>query len=176
MAGGLLTVAILPLAVGITLFISRGGPQGGAPRTPALFLLERGSFMSTVVLTALGFAVLEALFQGSSGSTMARIGAMAYFFAAVLLVSAEALGLGQRGGSTYPLIVAYVLMALLGQAIIGAAILQSGLLPAWIGWTTTVWNLAWLIILPLATPGDMYFPILHHLMPLLIGIPLLWRG
>lgn len=173
-AGGSLALAVVPLAVGIALFIGRGGLQGRAQRTPGLFILERGSTVSAVVLTALGFIVLETIFQGSPGRTAARIGAMAYFFGAVLLAAAEAMSLAQSGTVTYPLIVIYVALALLGQAAVGAAIVQSGLLPAWIGWTTIVWNLSWLIILPLATPADVYFPVLHHLMPLLIGVSLLW--
>lgn len=176
LAGGLLSVAFVPLALGITLFLSRGGLQGAAPRTQALFILERGSILTAVILTALGFLVLEMMIQGSSESAMVRIGAMAYFFGAVVLVTAEAMGLIGNGISTYPLIVVYVIMALLGQAAIGLAIVQITLLPAWVGWATIVWNLAWLLILPLGTPGDVYFPILHHLMPLLIGIPLFWKG
>ena len=34
--------------------------------------------------------------------------------------------------------------------------------------------LRWLVILPLATPKDIHFPVLHHVMPLVIGIALLW--
>jgi len=103
------------------------------------------------------------------------VGASAYFFGAVLLVAAEAMRLPE-GQASYPLIVVYVVLAFLGQAAIGGALLQSNLLPAWIGWTTVVWNVALLVILPIVTPGDIYFPVQHHLMPLLIGISLLWRG
>jgi hypothetical protein len=45
---------------------------------------------------------------------------------------------------------------------------------AWIGWATIGWNLVWLLVLPLATPRDIYFPVLHHVMPLVMGIALLW--
>jgi hypothetical protein len=175
-AGALLTVAVIPFAVGATLYFARVGPQGGASRTPALFIVERGSIMTAVILTALGFVVLEAILEPSPGGALGRVGAAAYFFGAVLLVAAEAMGLSASGTASYPLIVVYVVMALLGQAAIGAAILQSGLLPAWVGWAAVAWNLGWLVVLPLAKPRDMYFPFLHHIAPLLIGVPLLMRG
>lgn len=173
--GAFLVAAILPLALGVSLFLGRNGVQGSAPRSAALFVWERGSIVTAVVLTALGLTLLDAHLQGTGGRVMARLGAGAYLFGAVLLVTAEATRLPQ-GEASYPLIVVYVMLALLGQAAVGAAVVQGGLLPAWIGWTTIVWNLAWLIILPLVTPGDVYFPVLHHLMPLLIGACLLWRG
>lgn len=174
-AGALLVAAILPLALGLYLFISRNGVQGGMPRSPTLFMWERGSILAAVVLTALGLVLLDAHLQDTSGRVMARLGASAYFFGAVLLAAAEAMQLPVRQAS-YPLIVVYVVLALLGQAAIGGALLQSNLLPAWIGWMTIAWNLILLIVLPIVTPGDIYYPVAHHLMPLLIGVPLLWRA
>ncbi|HEX6269330.1 MAG TPA: hypothetical protein VFZ43_03775 [Anaerolineales bacterium] len=103
-AGGLLALAIVPLCVGITLFVSRGGLQGNTPRTLAFYILERGSILMSVILTALGLMVLETIFQGSAERTAAHIGAMAYFFGAILLVVAEAMSMTQN---TYPLIVRY---------------------------------------------------------------------
>jgi hypothetical protein len=174
-AGALMVAAFVPLTLGIFLFLSRNGIQGGAPRSTAHFVWERGSLLAAVILTAAGLMVLETILQPTDGRTMARLGAGIYFFGAVLLVAAEAMQLPQ-GEVSYPLIVIYVVLALVGQAAIGVALLQSGLLPAWVGWATLAWNLAFLVVLPIATPRDLYFPILHHLMPLLIGLALLWRG
>jgi len=145
-AGALMVVAIIPLALGVFLFLSRNGVQGGAPRSTALFVWERGSILAAVVLTTLGLALFEAVLYETGGRVLARV------------------------------IVVFVVLAFLGQAAIGGALLQSNLLPAWIGWTTVVWNVALLVVLPIVTPGDIYFPVQHHLMPLLIGISLLWRG
>lgn len=171
-AGALLIAAILPLALGVYLFISRSGVQGGAPSSPALFVWERGFILAAVVLTALGFTLLEATLQETNGRVLARLGTSAYFFGAVLLATAEAMRL-PAGQASYPLIVIYIALAFLGQAAIGGALLQSNLLPAWIGWTTVIWNAGLLVVLLIVTPGDIYYPIAHHLMPLLIGIPLL---
>jgi hypothetical protein len=177
MAGSLMVLAIFPLALGVFLFLSRNGIQGGAPRSPALFVWERGSILAAVVFTAIGLVLLEGILQDTSSGVAARLGASAYFFGAVLLVVAEAEAIRLPGEQlSYPLIVLYVVLAFLGQAAIGAALLQSTLLPAWIGWTTIVWNIGLLLILLIVTPGDIYYPMAHHFMPFLIGIPLLWRG
>lgn len=172
--GVVLVLAFVPLTLGIFLFMNRGGIQGGEPRSTALFALERGSLMAAVVLTALGLMMFEKLFAVSGGAAFARLGAITYLMAAVLLITAEAMALPRRDYS-YPLIIVYVLLALLGQAAVGVGLIQSGLLSAWIGWATMAWNIAFLIVLPLATPKDMYYPFLHHLMPLLIGISLLLK-
>ena len=74
------------------------------------------------------------------------------------------------------LFLAVVCLAFVGQALFGASILRSGLLPGWVGWTTIVWNLAWLVILPIARPQDVYYPWLHYVAPLIIGIALLGKG
>lgn len=50
---------------------------------------------------------------------------------------------------------------------------MSGLLPAWVGWTMVAWNIGWLIVLPIFTPSNMYYPFVHFLPWLLIGIALL---
>lgn len=174
-SGALLVAAIVPLALGVFLFLSRNGVQGGAPRSTALFVWERGAILAAVILTAIGLVSLEGILGDTNGRVLARLGASAYFFGAVLVVAAEAMRLPE-GQASYPLIVIYVVLAFLGQAAIGGALLQSNLLPAWIGWTTIGWNAGLLVILPLITPGDIYFPVQHHLMPLMIGIALLWRG
>lgn len=179
-AGVFLVLAFLPMLAGVVMYVNRnfvpgevspGGPLSGE----AYVVWERSFLMAAVVLTALGLMVLEGGLKGSGGEVLARVGAGAYLFAAVLLVTAEALGLGQGATNVYALFVIYVLLAFLAQAAIGGALLQSGPLPAWIGWTTVVWNLGWLVLLPLVTSGDIYFPVLHHLMPLIIG-GALWFG
>jgi hypothetical protein len=166
-------VAVLP---GLLMFWIRGGHRGGAPPSPAYFVWERSFVIAAVVLTAIGFVLFEGHLQDTAGRTLARMGATAYFFGAILVVAAEALSLTLGYEKLYTLIVIYVVVAFLAQAAIGGAVLQSGVLAAWIGWVSIVWNLAWLVVLPLITPRDMYFPVLHHLTPLLIGGALLWRA
>lgn len=172
-------VLILSTAVqfpGLLMFWIRGGQRGGLPPTPAYYVWERGFILAAIILAAIGFALLEGLLQDTAGRTLARAGATAYLFAGILGAAAEALNLSRTGPSFYPVIVVYVVLAFLAQAAIGGGLLQSGLTAAWIGWVTIVWNLAWLVVLPLVSRQDIYFPVLHHVAPLLIGIALWWKA
>jgi hypothetical protein len=176
-AGAILLLSALAAVVGGLMFTARRGTQPDAPAPPArLLAAERGFFMAGAVLTAIGFVLLEGYFKNTAGNVLAQVGASAYLLAATLMVTAESLGLAPGQKYVYPLIVVYVVLAFLAQAAIGGALLQSHLLPAWIGYAAIAWNLAWLIVLPIASPADVYFPVLHHFVPLLLGIFLLWRG
>jgi len=157
------------------MFWIRGGIQGRPLPSQAYFVWERSFIMAAVVCTAIGFGLFEGCLQNTSGAALARTGATAYLFAGVLVVVAEALSLSQGFDKHGALIVVYVVVAFLAQAAIGVALLQSGVLRAWIGWLAIVWNIGWLIGLPLVSRRDIYFPVLHHFMPLVIGIALLWK-
>lgn len=63
--------------------------------------------------------------------------------------------------------VTYVVLGLAAQAAFGASILKTGLLPAWVGQTTVVWSLAWMVVLGLGIPAVVF------IMPALIGVVLL---
>jgi hypothetical protein len=166
-------VVVLP---GLLMFWFRGGERGGAPPNPAYFVWERSFILAAVVLTAVGFVLLEGHLQTSAGHVLARTGATAYMFAGILVVAAEALSPTLGYDKLYRLIIIYVVVAFLAQVAIGGAALQSGVLAAWIGWATILWNLVWLVVLPVITPRDIYFPVLHHVMPLVIGIALLSKA
>jgi len=119
--------------------------------------------------------LLQSAFQDTDGAILAIIGATTFFFGGVLGVAAEALMLTLGYEKVYGLIVVYVIIAFLAEAAIGGAVIQSVLLAAGIGWATIVWNIAWLIVLSLFSRRDIYFPILHYVMPLVIGIALLLK-
>jgi hypothetical protein len=163
---------------GVLMFSLRHGTAGGPPPNQPYFVWERSFFLAAVVLTAIGFVLLEGYLRNTNGSVLARTGATAYLFGGILGVAAEALTLSTGFDEPHflALINIYVVLAFLAQAAIGGALLQSGLLAAWIGWVTILWNLGCLVVLPVITPDDIYFPIFHHLMPLLIGSALLWRS
>lgn len=170
MAGAFLVLGFFAHAVGVLMFVSR---RGGVAPGPGFMAVERSSIMTAVVLTAIGLMLLDGHLQDTAGGILTRMGGTTYLFAGAVLLTAEAFALSQGEKNVYALIVIYVVLAFLAQVAIGGALLQSILLPAWIGWLTIAWNLGWLVILPIITPGDMYYPVLHHLMPLLIGVPLL---
>ncbi|MCC6188218.1 MAG: hypothetical protein IT318_04260 [Anaerolineales bacterium] len=161
---------------GLMMFVFRGGQRGGQPPTPTYYVWERSFIMAAVTLAVLGFVLLDGQLETTGGRLLARLGTTAYFFGGVLLVAAEALSLTFGYDKLYGVIVIYVVMAFLAQAAIGGALLQAGWLAAWIGWATILWNIAWLVALSLLSPRDIYFPVLHGVMPLLIGIALLWKG
>jgi len=172
-AGLFLVLTVVATGPGFAMFWLRRGHRGGPPRSRAHWVFERSSILSGVVLIAIGFMLLEGALQNTDGRVLANIGATAYLFGGVLLVAGEALSLTLGNEKLYPVIVIYVVMAFLAQAVIGGALIQSGLVAGSIGWITILWNIAWLIVLSLISRRDMYFPILHYLMPLVIGIALL---
>lgn len=168
LSGASLVGGFAVLVPGALLYLTR--PDTGL--SSARLVTERALIMAAVVLTAVGFLLLKEHLAGTAARAWVLIGAYLYLFGAVLIVTAEALWLsGAEPG--YALVVTYVVLALLAQAAVGLALVQSGTLPATVGWATVAWNLAWLIILPVTTPAEIYFPVLHHLMPLVIGSTLI---
>ncbi len=133
---------------------------------------ERGFVILAVLATALGLALLDDLLRAAGDVAVSRLGMVTYLVGAVIIVVAEASYIRNREW-VYPQIVLYVVLAFLAQAAFGAALVHTGLVAAWIGWATIIWNLAWLLILPLASRRDLCFPVLHHTAPVFIGIALL---
>jgi hypothetical protein len=176
-AGTLLALSFVVCMVGVVMFSARDGTAGQPAPSFAYFAVERGLFVGAVVIAALGLAALAALVGEVHGDVLvpARLAAATYAIATVVLLIGEASGLRSEH-PPYVLIVAYVLLAFLAQAAFGALLARTGFLPAWIGWAAIVWNVGWLVVLPIITPGDIYFPVLHHPIPLLVGIALLRRG
>jgi hypothetical protein len=160
---------------GVLMFWFRDGVSGRMPPSPAYYTWERSLILAAIVLTIVGFVLLEAHPELGDGRLLIRMGATLYMFAGVLGALYEVMELA-RTIPSYPLIVVSVILAFLGQAAIGGGLRQARLLALWLGWAAILWNLAWLVALPLLTPRDIYYPVLHHTMPLLIGVALLRRG
>jgi hypothetical protein len=178
-AGFFLVLSFVASLAGVVMFTIRGGPSGGTPPSHTFFLWERSFFMAAVILTAIGLVLLEGRLQNTDGRVLARTGATTYLIAGTLLVTGEAfrMSLGDVfEKQAYALFVIYVVLAFLAQATVGGALLQSGVLATWIGWVTIVWNLGLVVVLSVITPEDIYYPIAHQIMPLLIGGALLWRA
>ena len=176
-AGVLLTACFFVFLVGGVLFTARHGMAGQSAPNFAYLALERGFVLAAAVITAAGLLLFAALFgETHSGAVLpAWLAAATYAVATALLLVGE-LGMLRGGRFPYALIVVYVVLAFLAQAAIGVILLRTGFLPAWIGWAAIAWNLAWLVALPVLSPRDIYFPVLHHTIPLVIGIALLRRG
>ncbi len=147
-------------------------------------------FISGVIVTILGLAMLTTLFWDSGDRAFSPLGLIAFAFGAVLWVIHLAFRLridpwaAQETARTavlpefyvpltlwtHALFVIYTVLAFSAMVAYGGAVLTTHVLPQWAGWTTIVYSLAGLGLL--AFTGDAP-PFLHHLMPLLIGILLL---
>jgi hypothetical protein len=172
--GALLVLSVLLLIPGVVLYINRDNTPilGTVAEANALFQLERYFVLTSVIVSTLGLVMLETLLRGAGDRIFARLGMVGFLFGAVLIVVVEALILN-RQQIPYALGITYETLAFLSQAAYGASLLQTRLLPKWLGQASIVWNIGWLVVLTLA--NYHYIPLLHALMPLLIGILLLSR-
>lgn len=172
-AGLFLVLSSVVVFPGLMMFGIRRGHKGGAPPSAVYYAWERRFIMAAAIVAAIGFVLLAAPLQGTAGGILARVGATGYLIAGTFMAAAEALSPSMGYGKIYPIMHISVVLTFLAQAVIGAALLQAGLLAGWIGWATILWNLAWLIVLSLISPRDIYFPVLHYALPLVIGLGLL---
>jgi hypothetical protein len=168
--GSLLVLASLIGFVGVALFTANGR---GAPISPQLFVLTRTFILSAAITTALGLALLEGVLRDAGERVLSRLGLMGFVLAAAMIVVAEATLID---GGVYAASLAriYVALAFLAQAAFGGALLRAHILSTWTGRATIAWNLGWLVLLLVIDPGGGpgYYPVLHYIMPLLIGIEL----
>jgi hypothetical protein len=158
--------------VGGMLFTARAFWKWPAAQTQRYLRWERSFIIAAVVATALGLALLQGLLRDAGDSVFGTMGTVGYLLGAVVVVVAETSALDGREWPTVQ-ITFYVVIAFLAQAILGVALLRTGLVAGWAGWTAIIWNLGWLIIFAVLRPRDIYYPVLHHVAPLIIGIALL---
>jgi hypothetical protein len=135
---------------------------------------ERGFIIAAVLITVLGLVLLEDMLHTAGDSVLARIGLISYLFGAVIVVVAETNTLSGRNAVDSQIVI-YVILAFLTQAVFGVALLRTGLVAGWAGWATVIWNVGWLLVMVLVRPADIYYPVLHHVAPLIIGIALLMK-
>lgn len=173
-AGWILILSALIFLPAGMLFTSRAIWKWPAAQSQAYLYWERGLVMAAISAAALGLVLLDRLLEAAGDRILAPMGLAVFLIGTTLVLAAETFSLG-RQEMIYAPIVAFVVLAFLGEAAFGASILRTGLLPGWVGWAAIVWNLAWLVILPIARPQDVYFPWLHYVAPLTIGITLLIR-
>jgi len=171
--GLLLVLSALLFVVGGILYTGRAIWKWPVGQTHRFLLWERGFVIGSILVLTMGLLVLARLLDAAGSTILAPLGMVTFFSGVVVILVAEALFLSRQEW-VYPAVVMFVILAFLGQAAFGAALIQTGFLPAWIGWTAVIWSLAWLVILPITRAQDMYYPWLHFAAPLLIGIGLLF--
>lgn len=167
----LILCGIVFLVVGY-LFTTRVLWEWPAAQTELHLRWERGLVITAFLINVMGFVLLEGLLREAGDRVIARLALPLYLIAAAVLVVAEMAYLNNRTW-VYPQIVAHVVLTFIAQAAFGMALLRTGLVVPWAGWATIIWNLALLVIMPIFFPHDMYFPWLHYVAPLMIGIALL---
>jgi hypothetical protein len=168
----LLILCFLVFVPGGLLFTQRAIWKVPAAQSDSHWMWERGWVIAAALINLLGFVLLEDLLRDAGDMIVARLALTVYLTATVLLVVAEGWLLNTHA-MIYPQVAIYVVLAFLAQIAFGFSLLQSGIVPGWVGWATILWNLVFLVIMPIVSPGDIYFPVLHHVAPLLIGIALL---
>jgi hypothetical protein len=165
---GLLLLVAFVLTLGGAVMYTAGSQYGWVVETPTYHAWERTLIMGSYLAAALGAAVLEPTLGEAGAAILGRLAATAFPIAAGVALVMEGLNQGPP-----TLVVVAVLLLFGAGALLGAATLAGRLVPAWVGWTAVVWNVAWPAVLHVVTPGDYYYPALHAIPLLLISIPLI---
>jgi hypothetical protein len=171
-AGWLLILSAIIFCAGGMLYTGRAIWKWSAGQTHTYLVLERGFVITALLVAVLGFNLLERMLEAAGDRIMAPSGMALLLIAAAVVTVGETFFISRQGW-IYASFVVFVILAFLAEALFGGSLLHTGLLPAWIGWGVILWNLGWLVILPVAKPSDMYYPWLHYIAPLVIGIGLL---
>ena len=168
---GLLLLIAFILNLGAVVMYAAGTEYGWVVETPTYHAWERALLMSSYVAAALGTAVLEPALAEAGAAILGRLAAIAFPMAASVALVMEAVTI--NGPEQYALIVVSMLLLFGAELLLGAAVLVSRLVPAWVGWAAVAWNVAWPVILSIVSPGDPSYPILHAIPLLMISVPLI---
>lgn len=148
------------------------------------------SFICIILTTLFGLGLLAGLLSDAGDPGFSQVGLLAFAFGALLwiIVLTARLTIDPWAGkemlakgvvpdiytalSTWngAMFAIFTILAFAGATAFGAAILATTLLPHWLGWATIAYSLAGLALLAITRDS---LPILHHLMPFVIGIILL---
>lgn len=174
-AASLLVLTHMIFQVAGILFTGRAIQNWQIEKRAAYLRWERGFVISATLACALGLVLLADLLHAAGDPFFAQLGMATYLLGTALVVVAETTFL-HNSEWNYTQVVAYVVLAFLAQAAVGAALLQTGLVASWAGWAALLWNLGWLLLFLIVRPREMYYPVLHCVAPLLIGIALVTAG
>lgn len=137
--------------------------------------LERAFILSSWLVVAAGAALLTSAGRLTPRPALLATGGILTVAGALLGVIAEWSLLSDQFRLTSVWGVVLASLLFLGEAFIAAGLLKGGLVANWIAWVVIVWNVLWLVTLLLISREDMYYPGLHYIPLLLIGIPLVRR-
>lgn len=172
LTGLLLILSSVIFLVAATLFYIRFILELPVGNTPTFFLWERTLVIAALLATLFSFTRLKRVLEAAGDGIVASVALVLFLVGAILAAAAEVISFPSEE-IVYPPIVAYVILSFLGQAVFGMALLRTGLLPTWVGWVSVIWNLAALVYMIIVKPRDMYYPWMHYIAPLIIGVALL---
>ncbi len=157
-----------------------------------------GSFLVSVMLTVVGFAAFTSVLRDAGDRLFSELGMVAYLFGAVFwiislvfrvtlevwaareMAQSGVLPIGFEAWQQWAsmLFAIYMVIGYLSVAAYGGALLGTGLLARWLGWTAVIFGLAGALgyTLGFVVQFRLFHPPLNiHLVPGLIGIFLLLR-
>lgn len=169
--GILFIVAFIPALVGGVMFMGRKQLGWTVAQSRRYLYWERSLWIGGTILLTLGLSLFVRLLQIAGEDGLSQIGLTGFLLGAFLIIVVEGYGLDGQNWSPY-LVRLSVILLLLSQAAIGLAMLQVQALPQWIGWVTVVWNLGWFVVTSFLK--DPYYPALYYIMPLIIGVMLVF--
>ena len=169
----LLLAGVGATVLGGAMFGHRDGPSDGLPPSPVYYAWERSFVLAAVPLTVVGLVQTTRTWEPdacSHASGRAR----------TCSEDRRCRGRGhrpdRRGGGRVSVDRRVHRPNVPRTAAIGGGLRQADLLAPWIGWTTIVWNLGALMALVVLTPHNVYYRLIHHVAPLLIGGALVRRA
>lgn len=71
--GGLLVIGFITFLVGALMFVGRGGLDDTRTTNATYLIWERGLIMCAVILTTLGFALMDKLLEARGDTVFARL-------------------------------------------------------------------------------------------------------
>jgi hypothetical protein len=174
MTGGLLMGGALLVFVGILMYTARVFLHAPVGARPGYYQWERGLLIGGFLVGVLGLGALSSVLRAAGDSLLAEAGLTGGVIGTVFLTVVEVAWVTSAGWPdrlTGTLLRLAVVLLFLSHILLGASLLQTGLLPGWAGWTTLIWNIGWL--LAMARARDPYYPFMHLELPLLAGLGLL---
>lgn len=192
LAGGLALVLLAAASAAVPAAIWTGVPAVSLPliaRHRAIWRSANVGFALATILTVAGLFLLPASL-GAGGAALATAAAVGYAIAgsAWLVTLGIRLGITPRVAAAYAssgvvdprfaplaglggvLFTAFILVGCASLALLGAAVVLGGVVPAWAGWATLGASLA--ILADLALTGDT-LPAFVYLPSMLLGVVLL---
>jgi hypothetical protein len=166
LSGSLLVIASVLILAGIALFVLREYSQFDQ------FVLERGLVLAAWLVAAAGTSLMGTMREDFGSTLLLRAGGWAFAVGALVAAFAETTLLSDRLAIGHELALAFVILLFVGLALIGGGLFNQHLVPAWVGWAVVVWNVGWLVTLFAVSTDDPYYPGLHALPLLLLGISL----